>query len=135
MNSEDIKIIYDEDGVNRTSIKEMMKRTNDRSINPIRFIDSDDVILEREDALLRAIEKQKDVKLTYLPQKIIKRITTEGSVRVVGCAYRRYHTMFSIYVVSYHPLLKKRKEICYNLYINKLRDNSINNIIYNNIII
>lgn len=125
--SEDIKIIYDEDGVNRTSIKEMMKRTNDRYINPIRFIDSDGVILGREDAILRAIEKQKDVKLTYLPQKIIKRITTEGSIRVVGCAYRRYHTRFSIYVASHHPLLRKRKEIMFKLYVKfkELIDNNI----------
>ena len=56
-------------------------------------------MLGREEAILRAIEKQKDVKLTYLPQRIIKK----DNNRVIGCEYRRYQTPLSVYAVSYIP--------------------------------
>ena len=117
------KGIYDSDGVNIRDIKETLRYACRNNNNPINYIDLDGVMLGREEAILRAIEKQKDVKLTYLPQRIIKK----DNNRVIGCEYRRYQTPLSVYAVSYIPFLKKRKEIMYKLFVKfkELVDNNI----------
>ncbi len=123
--SDSIKIeedgVLDAEEVNIRDPKELRHRGTRINNKPINYIDGDGVILNREDAILKAIEKQEKVKYTNLPQKLIK---VDG--RLVGCVYKRYNSVFGIYALSYFPL-SKRKEVLKKLYL-KLKELYENNI-------
>ena len=78
-------------------------------------------IINREEAIRKAIEKQKYVKYTTLPQNIIK-----VNDRVVGCVYKKFDSKIGIYASSFLPL-KYRKLILKRLVIkvNELHKNYI----------
>lgn len=94
------KGIYDAEGVNIRDFKSLRNIVGFREDNRlIHYVDSDGVILAREDAILSAIEKQKGVKKTSLPQSIIR---VDG--KLAGCVYKYYPHTLGIYAVSYLPL-------------------------------
>lgn len=113
--------IYDEDGVNIRNPKELSRYTTRINNKPINYTDKDGVILHREDAIRKAIEKQKYVKYTNLPQQIIK-----VNKRLVGCSYKRYKSVLGIYALSFFPL-STRKRVLKKLYL-KLKELYENNI-------
>ncbi len=65
--------------------------------------------LPRDKALYRALELQKHIKHTNLPQNIITM-----NNEVIGCTYKKYNTIFGIYAATIFPM-SKRKEILSNL--------------------
>ena len=115
------KGIYDSDGVNIRDVKELLKYAKRENFKPINFTDKEGVILGREDSIKKAIEKQKKVKHTNLPKRIIK-----VDSRVVGCVYKRYYSILGIYAASLLPL-KTRKKVLNKLFIKlkELHDNYI----------
>jgi len=90
------KGIYDSEDINIRSPKTLNNCGKRENRLPINYIDDEGVTLSKEAAIIKAIEKQQNVHLTYLPQQIVK---LDG--RFVGCAYKRYHTLFSIYAASF----------------------------------
>ncbi len=101
---------YDSDGVNITNIKDLRHIGIRENHKPINYIDEDGVILNRETAIKRAMQKQKYVRFTTLPQKIIK-----VDDKLAGCVYKKYDSIFGIYAASFLPL-KTRKKILERLY-------------------
>ena len=84
--------VYDEDGVNVADYKNLRdkgKRVDNRAL---KYIDEDGVILAREEAIIKAMEKQKYVKNTQLPIDIIY-----VNYRVAGCVYKYYPNKLGIY--------------------------------------
>ena len=117
----DEKGIYDSEGVNITNIKELRYKGIRENHKPINYIDDDGVILSREQAIRKAIEKQKYVKYTTLPQNIIK-----VNNKVAGCVYKKYDSILGIYAASFLPL-ELRKRVLRRLYF-KLKELYENNI-------
>ena len=115
--------IYDDEGVNIKPWQELM--TDNRAVRenkkPINYIDKEGVILSKKAAITKAVEKQKYVKLTKLPQAPIM-----VDHRLVGCAYHRYHTIWGIYALGLYPP-SVRKKVMRKLYV-KLRELYANNI-------
>ena len=80
--------------------------------NPNRpFSPAQDGVLTRTEALYRALELQKRIKLSHLPQNIIYM-----NGQVIGCTYKKYNTILGIYAACMFPI-PKRKEICQSLFI------------------
>lgn len=114
--------VYDSDGVNITDIKDLRNKGIRENHEPINYLDEEGVILGREAAIRKAMEKQEHVKYTTLPQNIIK-----VNNKVAGCVYKKYDSVLGIYAASFLPL-KTRKKILKRLYF-KLKE-LINNNIY-----
>lgn len=94
------KGIYDEDGVNIRDFKTLRNCIGFRNDNRlIHYVDGDGVILAKENAILSAINKQKNIKNTSLPQSIIK-----VDKKLAGCVYKYYPYTLSIYAISFLPL-------------------------------
>ena len=87
----------------------------------IYYTDNEGVILTREEAIYKAIEKQRNVKLTDLPKNIIY-----VSNKIVGCEYKYYPHRFGIYASVYLPL-NIRLKICKRIIekVKELLDNNI----------
>lgn len=116
------KGIFDSDGVNIRNFKELRNYVGFRNDNRlIHYVDENGVILAKEDAILSAIKKQCNVKLTSLPQGIIK-----VDNKLAGCVYKYYPYTFGIYACMYLPL-KLRLNIIKKLLIRvkELTDNYI----------
>jgi len=112
--------IYDSEGVNISGVMPFRGRVS-KVNNIINYVDHDDVTLSREEALIKAIEKQKYIKHTMLPQGIIKR-----NNRIIGCVYKKYNTIWGIYAASFLPL-EYRYKICKRVIykVQELIDNNI----------
>ncbi len=100
--------IIDEDGVNITPFKNISNKKVERNI--IQYYDKENVRLSRWDAITKAIETQKDIKLTKLPQKPIY---VDGKFK--GCSLYYHRHALNIYSVmsipSYNIRLKIVKRI------------------------
>ena len=112
--------IIDEEGVILNDFKSLRKY-NTNYIENINYTDKDGVILTREDAIYKAIEKQKNVHMTDLPQNIIY-----VDNQIVGCEYKYYNHKLGIYAAAYLPF-KQRLIICKKILekVNELLDNNI----------
>lgn len=112
--------IYDSEGVNISGVLPFRRRIA-KFNNIINYVDSDGVILCREEALNKAIEKQKKIKRTLLPQGIVKE-----NNRVIGCIYKKYNTIWGIYATSCLPL-EYRYNVCRKVIykVQELLDNNI----------
>ena len=97
-------VIFDEDGVNVTPVK------NFKNINvkqrAIQYFDAEGVRLSREESIIKAIETQKDIHLTKLPQKPIY---LDGKIR--GCSLYYHKYAMNIYSVMNIPVYKWRLKI------------------------
>ena len=96
------KGVYDSSGVNIRDFKTLRnegERQNNRIIN---YIDHEGVNIAREQAILKAFEKQDNIKYSKLPQQVIK-----VDNKTVGCVYPYYPYKLGIYAVSYLPLKLK----------------------------
>ena len=115
-------VIKDNEGVIISDIKNLRPYIKTNKINEgIYYTDSDGVILTREEAIHKAIEKQKNVKFTELPRNIIY-----VNNKIAGCEYKYYPNKMGIYASVYLPL-KSRIEICRKL-IEKVKELLNNNI-------
>ena len=90
---------HDDDGVIINDFKELRDYYIKNDNEKIFYTDSDGVILTREDAIYKAIEKQKSVFLTDLPKNIIYL----GN-KIIGCEYKYYPQKFGIYATAYLPM-------------------------------
>lgn len=97
-------IIVDESGVNITPIKKVQK-TNIKD-QTIQYFDTEGVRLAREDAIIKAIEAQKNIYLTKLPQKAVY---LDGKIRGCSLYYHKHAT--NIYNVMHIPIYKWRLKI------------------------
>lgn len=97
-------IIVDESGVNITPIKKVQK-TNIKD-QTIQYFDTEGVRLAREDAIIKAIEAQKNIYLTKLPQKAVY---LDGKIRGCSLYYHKHAT--NIYNVMHIPVYKWRLKI------------------------
>ena len=113
--------VLDEDGVIISDFKSLRPYNRVTNNEHIYYTDGDGVILSREEAIFKAIDKQKDIKLTDLPKKIIYL-----NNKIVGCEYKYYPQKFGIYASAYLPL-KARLIICKKIMIKvkELLDNNI----------
>jgi len=112
----------DEDGVIINDFKSLRPYIKVNKANEnILYTDSDGVILTREEAIYKAIEKQEFVKLTDLPKNIIY-----VNNKIAGCEYTYYPKKLGIYASAYLPL-KKRLIIC-NKILEKVKELLDNNI-------
>lgn len=105
----DNEYVYDEDQdeqVNITDYKKLRNKNIKEDKRIIKYTDDDGVILTKEDALKKAIEKQKYVGHTNLPEGILY-----VNDRVAGCIYKYFPASLSIYAAAYLPL-KLRLNIC-----------------------
>ena len=119
INIPDIKL--DKEGViinDFKSLRPYKKVINNENIN---YRDSEGVILTREEAIYKAIEKQQNVNYTDLPKNIIY-----VNKKIVGCEYKYYPHKLGIYASAYLPL-KKRLIICNSILekVKELLDNNI----------
>ena len=114
-------VTLDDDGVNISDFKSLRPYNKVKNTENILYRDSDGVILTREDAIYKAMEKQKNVKLTALPKNIIY-----VKKKIVGCEYKYYPNRLGIYASAYLPL-KQRLVICKRLLekVKELLDNNI----------
>ncbi len=111
--------ILDNDGVNIRNYKDLKYK---KLYNITLYYDKDGVKLSREMALIRAIERQKDISLSVLPTNLIY-----VDNRVMGCELKYIKSFGGIYLSNYFPL-PIRKKICNNLII-KIKE-LIDNYIY-----
>ena len=104
-----IEPIYDEDGVNianyKTGKKEILKN------NTLRYMNEEGMRLSREEALYKAIERQKEIYQTFLPQNIIY---VDG--RIKGCVLHEHKHSLNIYKLDFFPF-RYRLEILKKLLI------------------
>ena len=96
--------LFDKDGVNITPIKDYQKKR--RQQNTIQFIDEEGVKLYRKESILKAIEKQKDIHLTKLPEKLVY---VDGHLK--GCSLYYHHPSSNIYNAMYIPVYRARLKI------------------------
>ena len=97
-------IIVDEDGVNITPVKNVTNTgVKERAIQ---YFDAEGVRLAREESIIKAIELQKDIHLTRLPQKPIY---LDGKIR--GCSLYYHKPAINIYDVMNIPIYKWRLKI------------------------
>lgn len=82
--------VYDEEGVNIASYKTKGKIIYQPNL--LRYMNAEGMRLSREEALYKAIERQKFIHLTFLPQNIIY---VDG--RIKGCVLREYAHAVKIY--------------------------------------
>ena len=111
----------DNEGVIVDDFKLLRPYSKVNNIESINYTDSDGVILTREEAIYKAIEKQKNVKLTALPKNVIY-----VDNKIAGCEYNYYRFKLGIYSSVYLPL-QKRLLICKKLLVKvkELLDNNI----------
>lgn len=94
---------YDNEGVIINNFKDLRSLNYNNCINEkIFYTDEDGVILTREDAIFKAMEKQENVKLTKLPSNIIYL-----NNKIIGCEYVYYPHKLGIYSSAYLPLKKR----------------------------
>ena len=112
--------VYDEEGVNIASYKTKGKIIYQPNL--LRYMNAEGMRLSREEALYKAIERQKFIHLTFLPQNIIY---VDG--RIKGCVLREYAHAVKIYKMESLPLsmrlkilqdllLKVRELVDHNIY-------------------
>ncbi len=89
--------VYDEDGVNIADYKR--KNQIVRKDNILRYIDQEGIRLTREEALYKAIERQKDIHQTFLPENVIY---VNG--RVKGCVLHEHAHALKIHRIETFPL-------------------------------
>lgn len=92
-----ISPIYDENGVNIANYK--IRKQIVRKDNILRYVDQDGIRLTREEALYKAIERQKDIHKTFLPKNVIY---VNG--RVKGCVLHEHSHALKIYKIESFPL-------------------------------
>jgi len=119
----DVKVpaVYDEEGVNIAKIKKE-DRIEIRKKNIIHYIDKEGVTLSKEDSLKKAIELQRDIKLSSLPKGIIY-----VNQRVKGCILKYHSYTTNIYntriyrrkirLLIFKKILERIKELTeHNIY-------------------
>jgi len=112
---------YDSEGVNISNFKDLRNNGIRHDNRMFKYTDKDGVILGREDAIRKAIEKQENVKLTSLPKQAIY-----VNNKIAGCSYEYYPNKLGIYSTAYLPLKLKLK-VCEKLLlkVKELIDNNI----------
>ena len=99
----------DEEGVIVSDFKNLRPYNRVVRNESIYYTDKDGVILTREDAIIKAIAKQENVKLTDLPRNVIYL-----NNKIIGCEYKYYPCKLGIYAATYLPL-KQRLIVCKRL--------------------
>lgn len=112
---------FDKDGVLINDFKSLRNYNIINNNEKINYVDKDGVILSRDDAIYKAMEKQSNVHMTMLPQNIIY-----VDNKLIGCVYKYYPHKFGIYAAAYLPL-KKRLIVCKRI-LEKVKELLHNNI-------
>ena len=89
--------VYDAEGVNIANYKNKGKVKYQK--NTLRYLDQEGIRLSREEALYKAIERQREIQKTYLPQNVIY-----VNKRVKGCVLHEHTFTKKIYCVQAFPL-------------------------------
>ena len=113
--------IKDEDGVIINDFKSLRPYNKKKVNENIQYLDTEGVILTREDAIYKAIEKQENVQMTDLPKNPIY-----VNNKIAGCEYKYYPHKLGIYACAYLPL-KQRLLVC-NRILSKVKELLDNNI-------
>lgn len=111
----------DDEGVIINDFKSLRPYSRVFNNENINYRDNEGIILTREEAIYKAIEKQVNVKNTSLPRKAIY-----VNNKIVGCEYKYYPYRLGIYACLCLPL-KERLIICKRI-IEKVKELVDNNI-------
>lgn len=97
-----INPVYDDEGVNIADYKN--KKGTIRKATTLRYLNEEGTRLTREEALYKAIERQKDIHETFLPQNIIY---VDG--RIKGCVLHEHKNTLNIYTIDKIPFKYRLK--------------------------